>query len=74
MSIRWAAAAAAALFFGLTGVPADAHHSIQATVDTSKTVQGVMVLTKVDWVNPHAWFHFSLKKSDGAVVNDVAVE
>jgi Family of unknown function (DUF6152) len=75
MSTRSAAAFAAAIAcLTLAGAPAYAHHSIQAVVDTSKTVQGEMVLTKVDWVNPHAWFHFNMTKSDGSVAKDVMVE
>src|SRR3954471_17879409 len=75
MSMKSAAAfAAAVVSLTLAGAPAYAHHSIQAVVDTSKTLQGEMVLTKVDWVNPHAWFHFSMIKSDGSVAKDVMVE
>ncbi len=74
MSTRWAAATAVGLIAGLAGAPALAHHSIQATVDTSRTLQNEMVLAKVDWINPHAWFHFTLTRTDGSVVKDVAVE
>jgi hypothetical protein len=70
-----ATVAAAAAVAGLIGsVPALAHHAIGSVVDTSRTLQGAMVLTKVDWINPHAWFHFSMTKPDGSVVKDVAVE
>jgi hypothetical protein len=74
MSTRSAALAAAATCLCLVSVPALAHHSIQAVVDTSRTTQVDMVLTKVDWVNPHAWFHFTLTRPDGTLVKDVAVE
>ena len=66
-----AAASGSALAFA---APAAAHHAIGATVDTGKQIVASMVLTKVDWINPHAWFHFSLTKADGTVVKDVAVE
>ena len=33
-----------------------------------------MVLTKVDWINPHAWFHFTMKQSNGTVLKDVMIE
>jgi hypothetical protein len=58
----------------LAGTPADAHHSVQAVVDTSQRLQAEMVLTKVDWINPHTWFHFSLAKPDGGVIKDVQIE
>jgi uncharacterized protein DUF6152 len=74
MSTKLAVLAAACSGLCLAAAPAFAHHSIQATVDTSRTLQGEMVLTRVDWVNPHAWFHFSMSKSDGSVAKDVMVE
>ena len=74
MSLRWTGIGIAGTLGALLGSPADAHHSVQAVVDVSQRLQAEMVLTKVDWVNPHAWFHFSLTKSDGSVINDVAIE
>ena len=74
MSTKRAAVAAAGLCSCLAGAPADGHHAIGSVVDTSRTMQSAMVLTKVDWINPHAWFHFSMTRPDGAVVKDVAVE
>ena len=41
---------------------------------TAKRISVTGTLTKVDWINPHAWFHFSMTRPDGAVVKDVAVE
>jgi hypothetical protein len=52
--------------------PASGHHSIQAVVDTGTVVQAEMVLTKVDWINPHAWFHF--QASGAQVGKDVLIE
>ena len=74
MSLRWTGIGIAGTLGALLGSPADAHHSVQAVVDVSQRLQAEMVLTKVDWVNPHAWFHFSLTKSDGSVINDVSIE
>src|ERR1700754_1574621 len=39
----------------------------QAQFDVTKNVILVGVLKKVDWQNPHAWFHFDVKGQDGAV-------
>jgi hypothetical protein len=69
--VRLGAAAAAVL---LAAAPAGAHHAIGSVVDTGRTLTTPMVLTKIDWINPHAWFHFSMTKADGSVVKDVAVE
>jgi Family of unknown function (DUF6152) len=45
--------------------PATAHHAANAQFDVSqlKTIKGK--LAKVDWVNPHAWFHFDVTNPDG---------
>jgi hypothetical protein len=54
-------AVAAALLAG----PASAHHAANAQFDVTqlKTIKGK--LAKVDWVNPHAWFHFDVTNPDG---------
>ncbi len=44
-----------------------AHHAVQAQFDVNKQESFTGVLTKVDWINPHAWFHFDVKKEDGSV-------
>ena len=44
-----------------------AHHAVQAQFDVNKQESFIGVLTKVDWINPHAWFHFDVKKEDGTV-------
>ena|SRR5215213_528884 len=76
MPMKWPAAGAAAIVAAaaLAGTPAGAHHSILAVVDTSKQLQADMVLTKLDWINPHVWFHFSMTEPDGVVVPDVPIE
>ena len=66
MIARTAAAAAALVVAG--ALPAYAHHSIQAVVDTSREVSNDLVLTRIDWVNPHAWFHFSTKAGKGDIM------
>src|SRR5262245_33359214 len=74
MSPKWIGKGIATVLVPLITAPASAHHSVQAVVDTSQRLQAEMVLTKVDWVNPHAWFHFNLTKSDGTILNDVRIE
>jgi hypothetical protein len=61
------AALLASLVFSLAGIPAaSAHHAVQAQFDVTKNVVLDGVLKKVDWTNPHAWFHFEVKNSDGS--------
>ncbi|MEJ1160575.1 DUF6152 family protein [Prosthecomicrobium sp. N25] len=57
-------AAALALAAGL-GTAAVAHHAVQAQFDVSKNVIITGKLIKVEWQNPHAWFHFEVTKADG---------
>jgi hypothetical protein len=52
---------------GLADVSPQAHHAVQAQFDVSKTVIITGKLVKVDWQNPHAWFHFDVTKPDGTV-------
>jgi len=58
----------------LSGMPASAHHAVQASVDINNSVSAEGVLVKVDWVNPHIWMHFDFRRPDGSVVKNVAVE
>src|SRR3979490_1609044 len=56
-----------ALFGAVAVTTTQAHHAVQAQFDVNKQESFVGVLTKVDWINPHAWFHFDVKKEDGTV-------
>jgi len=48
-------------------LPMFGHHSVEAEFDTSKmvTIQGLV--TKIEWMNPHARFWVDVKNSDGTV-------
>ena len=48
-------------------VPAVAHHSFEAEYDGSKTTTLTGVVTKVDWVNPHAYIFINTKDETGAI-------
>ena len=44
-----------------------AHHSFAAEFDATKAVTVRGTLVKVDWTNPHAWFHVAVKNADGKI-------
>jgi Family of unknown function (DUF6152) len=67
MSRNLTVASLVALGLGF-GAVANAHHAVQAQFDVTKNVIVEGVLKKVDWQNPHAWFHFDVKKEDGSTV------
>lgn len=48
------------------GVVAAAHHSFDAEYDSNKIATLSGVVTKVDWVNPHAFISFTMKDDSGA--------
>ena len=47
--------------------PTLAHHSFDAEYDSAKPLTVVGFVTKVDWVNPHAFVYLDSKDDKGAV-------
>ena len=46
-----------------------AHHAFSAEFDQEKPINFEGILTKADWVNPHAWLYLDVKGPDGTVAN-----
>ena len=44
-----------------------AHHAFAAEFDATKPVRFRGTVTKMLWVNPHAWIYMDVKKEDGTV-------
>src|SRR5262249_44846522 len=49
--------------------PIRAHHSFAAECDADKPVELKGVVTRVEWMNPHARFYIDVKDEQGEVIN-----
>lgn len=48
-----------------TAAPMFAHHAFAAEFDAKRPVKLRGTVTKMEWINPHAWIHIDVKNSDG---------
>ena len=60
--------AAAGVLMLAAAAPVVAHHAFAAEFDGSKPVTLTGTVTKMEWINPHAWLHMEVKGPDGKVV------
>src|SRR5438046_10381559 len=59
---------AAGILILATAAPVVAHHAFTSEFDGSKPVTLKGTVTKMEWINPHAWLHIAVKGPDGKVV------
>ena len=72
MRLKWGVAIVGFMLAVAAGRVA-AHHSFAAEFDANKPVTLKGTVTKMQWVNPHAWLHIAVKEESGKVV-DWAIE
>jgi len=53
----------------VSAVPVLAHHSFEAEYDAKKPVEVKGMVTKMEWMNPHARFYVDVKDENGKVTN-----
>jgi len=55
------------LLTAFLAIPAWAHHAFAAEFDATKPIKLEGTVTKMEWINPHAWIHIDVKKADNTV-------
>jgi nucleoid-associated protein YgaU len=59
----------AGLSVWLAASVASAHHAFAAEFDVNRPVKVKGTVTKIEWVNPHAWIYVDVKDAGGKVTN-----
>ena len=61
--------AGAAVVVLVAGAPIVAHHAFSAEFDGSRPVTLKGKVTKMEWINPHAWLHMEVRSPDGKTIS-----
>ena len=52
----------------IAALPTYAHHAFAAEFDSKKPVKLRGTVTKMEWINPHAWIYIDVKQPDNTTV------
>ena len=74
MRFRMSLLAAFALGTAAAVVPVSAHHSFAAEYDREKPLKITGAVTKIEWMNPHAYFYVDVKDPETERVANWAFE
>ena len=66
-STRLLGAVLAGFWLALTA-PASAHHAFSTEFDAKQPITLKGTISRVEWINPHAFIHLDVKGADGTVV------
>ena len=60
---------AVASFMVASAAPTAAHHAFSAEFDAEQPITLRGTVTRVEWINPHAWIHMDVEGEDGNVAS-----
>ena len=60
---------AVACVVAVTATPAIAHHSFAAEFDASQPVELKGTVSRIEWMNPHAYFYIDVKDGSGKMTS-----
>jgi hypothetical protein len=65
--LRTALAATIAGAFFVSTAPMWAHHAFSAEFDENQPITLEGTITRIEWINPHAWLHIDVEREAGTV-------